>query len=249
MEDENAWAIDVDPAGRAVITAHTLSTETSLPVAVGPDLSHNGKTDAFVAKVKTDGSALDYCGYIGGDKEEAGEGIAVLDAERIFIAGATYSGETTFPVLTGPELIYDGDMDAFVTRLSYTTLEADTASLSQSTGGVVNFELYAGMAGANRSYLLVASLSGSQPGTPLPGGLVVLPLNRDWLTDFVLSHMGLPHFSGFSGSLDTTGSATARLDTRGPVNPYFLGKTLTFAFATTSPWDFASNAVNVDVLP
>jgi len=35
-------------------------------VTVGPDLTFNGERDVFVAKVTTLGTALDYCGYIGG---------------------------------------------------------------------------------------------------------------------------------------------------------------------------------------
>jgi hypothetical protein len=35
-------------------------------VTVGPDLTHNGDTDAFVAKVNPAGTALVYAGYIGG---------------------------------------------------------------------------------------------------------------------------------------------------------------------------------------
>ena len=43
------------------------SNEASFPVTVGPDVSHNGyDDDAFVAKVNATGTALDYCGYIGG---------------------------------------------------------------------------------------------------------------------------------------------------------------------------------------
>src|SRR5205823_2982953 len=64
--------IAVDGAGNAYITGATASTEATFPVKVGPDLSHNGGADAFVAKVNAAGTALDYAGYIGGALREWG---------------------------------------------------------------------------------------------------------------------------------------------------------------------------------
>ena len=47
--------------------ARRCSSEATFPVTVGPDLTYNGgASDAFVAKVNADGTALAYCGYIGG---------------------------------------------------------------------------------------------------------------------------------------------------------------------------------------
>ena len=43
--------IAVDGSGNAYITGYTDSTEATFPVTVGPDLTHNGSADAFVAKV------------------------------------------------------------------------------------------------------------------------------------------------------------------------------------------------------
>ena len=51
---------------RLYIPGIRIHTETTFPVTVGPDLTYNGNLDAFVAKVKADGTGLDYCGYIGG---------------------------------------------------------------------------------------------------------------------------------------------------------------------------------------
>jgi hypothetical protein len=41
----------VDGSGCAYVTGFTESDQTTFPVAVGPDTSHNGDRDAFVAKV------------------------------------------------------------------------------------------------------------------------------------------------------------------------------------------------------
>ena len=50
---EGGTGIAVDRAGDAYVTGWTVSTETSFPVTVGPDVSANGGGDAFVAKVTT----------------------------------------------------------------------------------------------------------------------------------------------------------------------------------------------------
>ena len=66
-ESEYGESIAVDGQGNAYVVGRTGSTEASFPVTVGPDLSYNGYTyDVFVAKVNSEGTGLDYCGYIGG---------------------------------------------------------------------------------------------------------------------------------------------------------------------------------------
>jgi hypothetical protein len=114
---DNAWAIAVDTAGNAYVTGETKSTEATFPEAVGPDLTHNGNTDAFVAKVKADGTALDYCGYIGGSGNDYGWGIAVDGVSNAYIGGVTNSTETTFPVTVGPDMTHNGNYDAFVAQV------------------------------------------------------------------------------------------------------------------------------------
>jgi len=125
-------------------------------------------------------------------------------------------------------------------------LEVDTAQLSAATGGTINFILQAGGSFAGRNYLLLGTLSGTEPGTLLPGGLVTIPLNRDALTDLILNNLSRPILETFLGTLDGSGHAGANL-TVGPLHPWWIGKTLHFAYATTNPWDFASNAVAVEI--
>jgi len=118
---EGGNGIAVDSAGNAYVTGITLSTEASFPVTVGPDLTHNGETDAFVAKVNASGTALDYCGYIGGSSFEGGNGIAVDSTGNAYITGGTFSTEADFPVTVGPDLTYNdgfGDSDAFVAKVN-----------------------------------------------------------------------------------------------------------------------------------
>lgn len=112
--DDYAYGIAVDSSGNAYVTGYTNSTEATFPVRVGPDLTHNGLFDVFVAKVNADGTALDYCGYIGGLSNDFGRGMAVDSFGRATVTGSTYSSEATFPVTVGPDLTWNGSQDAFV---------------------------------------------------------------------------------------------------------------------------------------
>ena len=116
---EKASGIAVDSAGNAYVTGSTTSTEATFPVTVGPDLTYNGGSEAFVAKVNATGTALVYAGYIGGSRGDSGYGIAVDSSGNAYVTGFTNSPETTFPVTVGPDLTYNGsDADAYVAKVN-----------------------------------------------------------------------------------------------------------------------------------
>jgi len=116
-----AFGIAVDTAGNAYVTGSTRSDERTFPVMVGPDLTYNGLSDAFVAKVHANGKRLAYCGYVGGGYDESGRGIAVDAAGNAYVTGWTLSDENTFPVTVGPDPTFNGqltDIDAFVAKVN-----------------------------------------------------------------------------------------------------------------------------------
>ena len=110
--------IAVDSSGNAHIMGLTYSTQTSFPVMVGPDLTHNGYGDVFIAKLNASGTSLIYCGYIGGSSDDYGYGLAVDASGNAYITGRTGSSEATFPVLAGPDLTYNNNEDAFVAKVN-----------------------------------------------------------------------------------------------------------------------------------
>ncbi|MBN1667314.1 MAG: SBBP repeat-containing protein [Anaerolineales bacterium] len=115
---DSGYGISLNAAGNAFVTGSTSSTEATFPVAVGPDLTNNGSPDAFVAKVRVNGTGLEYCGYIGGGGSDLGFGVALDSQENVYIAGQTSSTETSFPVNGGPDLTYNGgSYDAFVSKV------------------------------------------------------------------------------------------------------------------------------------
>ena len=110
----------VDSFGNAYVSGHTASTEATFPVAVGPDLTYNGGAfDVYVAKVNAAGTALVYCGYIGGSGDESGFAVAVDSSGNAYVAGDTSSTQATFPVSVGPDLTYNlGTTDAYVAKVN-----------------------------------------------------------------------------------------------------------------------------------
>jgi parallel beta-helix repeat protein len=127
-------------------------------------------------------------------------------------------------------------------------LEADTFSIPETSGGTVNFALFGDTPNAGRNYLLLGSVSGTCPGTALPGGLETLRLNKDWFTDLELLLLGTPLFLGFHGKLDVWGNASAQLNLP-PLPPGTAGITMHYAYCLNNPFDFVSNPVAVEVVP
>jgi len=125
------------------------------------------------------------------------------------------------------------------------TLGADTATLSASTGGEVNFILKGGVNNAYRDYLILGSLSGTSPGIPLPGGTSVIPLNWDYLTDYVIVQLNSIGFWNFRNSLDPSGNRMAQFNTCGPLPAQVVDLKMYFAYALCAPWDTVSNPVSI----
>jgi hypothetical protein len=128
-------------------------------------------------------------------------------------------------------------------------LACDAFTISEAAGGVLHFTLNGGGGNGGRNYMILGSVSGTVPGTPLPGGSEILPLNWDLFTNIVC-HVNYPDgllFEDFFGTLDPNGQMAAIFDTNGPVRG-MKGYTVSFAYLLEgSPWDFASNPIDVEV--
>ncbi len=167
---DEGFDIAVDNAGNAYVFGDTVSTETSFPVTIGPDTSFNGDADVFVAKINAAGTALIYCGYIGGARGDFGGGLALDSAGNVYVTGETLSDETSFPVTTGPDLTFNGnviDRDAFVAKVN----AAGTALLYCGYIGGVNEDFGNGIAvdSTGSAYVTGSTLS-SQVTFPVATG-------------------------------------------------------------------------------
>lgn len=131
-------------------------------------------------------------------------------------------------------------------------LLVDNLVLSQASPSSASFTVKRGPSGAGETYFLMASLSGSDPGTPLAGG-DVLPLNYDALTTYSLVHPMGPVFMNFVGVLDSNGEAFPSLSTASvvPLDPAVIGAELNLAAATwqSSNQMHATNGVTLTFAP
>jgi hypothetical protein len=158
---------------------------------------------------------------------------------------------------TPPDIIYFGAGGSVYYTLIYTyehALTSDISTLSAATGGRANFTLDAGTPHANRNYFILGSVSGTEPGTSLPGGSVTLPLNWDVFTDQVIYLANSPSLLNFHGVLDVYGKGSAKLSTFGPLAPSYVGVELNFAYllyypVVYYPYDFVSNPVTIGIVP
>ena len=140
--------IAVDAAGAAYVTGSTSSPEASFPEATGPDLIHNGSTDAFVAKVAAGGGSLVYAGYIGGAGNDLGSGLDVDGSGAAYVTGYTTSNATTFPETVGPDLDSNGSTDGFVAKVS-------------ASGSSLTYAGYLGGASSDIGYDVAVDASGA----------------------------------------------------------------------------------------
>ncbi|NQU09794.1 SBBP repeat-containing protein [bacterium] len=94
--EDYGQAIAVDPAGHAYVTGYTTSTDfpTTNELQQAAAL-----LDVFVAKLNTNGTALVYATYLGGDGPDWARGIAVDTNGNAYVTGAT--GSNDFPVTIG----------------------------------------------------------------------------------------------------------------------------------------------------
>jgi hypothetical protein len=116
--------IDVDSSGAACVTGYTASSD--FPTSADAlDDTLDGNSDAFLARLTADGSALSYASYIGGERTESGTGV-VYDNDGVIVVGETESID--FSVTPGA---YDtscggcqtgmmaGESDAFVVHSDF----------------------------------------------------------------------------------------------------------------------------------
>jgi hypothetical protein len=129
--DDREPALALDNSGSVYLTGLTYSSESTFPTGTGfgalpgADQTSNGDADAFVVKVKPDGSGLQFASYIGGNAFDNGYNIGIDAARNVYVGGNAGSNENTFPdgdgvgTIPGPDTTYNGGaFDAFVVKLN-----------------------------------------------------------------------------------------------------------------------------------
>jgi hypothetical protein len=119
-------AIAVDGAGSAYLTGYTQSSD--FPIVGGLGGNYHRDCDAFVLKVRADGSGLAYSGLLAGNNAEQGSGIAVDRDGAAYVTG--YSLSTDFPIVGGLGV---APPDPYKSRPFVTKVRPDGSGLIYST--------------------------------------------------------------------------------------------------------------------
>jgi hypothetical protein len=119
------FAVRLDAAGGVILAGHTTSTETSLPVKFGPDLSYNGSNptepygDILVGKLKPTMNEWEFLGFAGGEEQDRAWRMDIDTLGRIYMVGNTRSKRSSFPHMgAGPRLSEGGEEDGHLVVVS-----------------------------------------------------------------------------------------------------------------------------------
>ena len=129
-----------DTSGNAYVVGTCLSTD--FPVTKGAfQTAMSGSWNPCVAKISSDGKALDYATYIGGNGEDTGVAIAVDSSGDAYITGD--AGSLNFPVTPGAfqtenyAIEFSSDLGSFLTEINpsgsalvYSTFVGGSGSLT-----------------------------------------------------------------------------------------------------------------------
>ena len=135
---DRADAIAVDDAGSAYVTGETFSPDfPTTPVAFdrtcGTNGLCNGYSDAFVAELRPNGSALVYSTFLGGNVEDFGYSVVVGNGGEAYVTG--FVGSVDFPTTPGAfDASYNGAGDVFVVRLTSTGADLVFSTFLGGTG-------------------------------------------------------------------------------------------------------------------
>jgi hypothetical protein len=177
-----AHDVAVDSSGDAYVVGFTDSLNFPVLNAFQPVFA-GGTSDAFLAKLRADGSSLDYSTYLGGSSREDALGVAVDASHHAYVTGWTLSGD--FPTFSPLQPAPAAGFDAFISKLS-----PDGASLVYSTylgGGALDLgfdievsasgEAYVAGTTSSADFPLVESLQEVYGGGP--GDAFVAKLSAD----------------------------------------------------------------------
>jgi hypothetical protein len=134
--DDNAEAVAVGPAGKAVLKGVTESSNFPVMNALIP--AFRGIRDAFIAQLAPDGRSLEWSTYFGGthaeDPDQTGVGVAIDSQNNVVVCGTTESDD--IPIVMAMQSTFaGGTRDGYVAKFT-------------PTGGIV-FSTYIGRGGGD----------------------------------------------------------------------------------------------------
>ncbi|PYN01523.1 MAG: hypothetical protein DME07_12980, partial [Candidatus Rokuibacteriota bacterium] len=236
--DDRGFGIAVDSIGSAYVTGSTGSSNFPTTMGAFQTVSGGGSEgtiDAFVTKLRPDGSGLVYSTYLGGNGQDAGFGIAVDSSFNAYVTGSTVPfinpATPNFPTTPGAFRtgFVGGGGDAFVTKL-----KPDGSGLVYST--------YLGGTGSDKGFGIAlgaggtAYVTGNTDSTNFPttGGAFQTAARGGadaFVTKLNPTGAGLV-FSTYLGGTGFDEGLAIAVDTNG--NAYVTGDTDSTNFPTTT---------------
>ncbi len=219
------YGIDMDESGNVYATGYTHSSD--FPTTPGVlDETHNGFTDAFVTKLNSDASALEYSTYMGSSNYDFGEGIRVDALGCAYIAAS--SEGRGFP--TTPDAFdkhHNGSRDVILAKL-------------QSDGSALEYSTYLGGRGSDwvrdmdlddsgHAYIAGLTSSCNLPMTASARDPIFTGRIDAFVTMLNSTGSGLTYATFLGGSDEDEGRGIA-LDSSG--NMYVAGTTYSHDFPT-----------------
>jgi len=220
---DKGYGIAVDGSGSAYVTGFTFSN--NFPT-LDPYQTAQESIDAFVTKLSSSGSSLEYSTYLGGGEGEEGYGIAVDGSGAAYVTGWTNS--TDFPTHT-PYQTDQVNEDAFVTKLS-----SSGNSLVYSTylgGGSWEYGYGIAVDGSGSAY--VTGVTGSEDYPALNPYQTYQGIGDAFVTKFSSSGDCLAYSTFIGGSKDEQGHGIA---VDGSGSAYVTGYTYSTDFPTLNPY-------------
>jgi len=228
---DQALGVAVDSGGNAYVTG---STTGAFPLVAALQSSYGGgASDAFVAKLNPQGSALLYSTYLGGSGDDQGSGIAVDASGNAYVTGYTTGA---FPLAAPLQGSYGGGpTDAFVTEIS-------------AQGTALVYSTYLGGGGSEQGTGIAvdsageAYVTGSTSGNSFGSG-VGFPIKNamqsaygggysDAFVAEITAQGANLVYSTYLGGIDVDGGAAIAVDSNG--NAYLTGVTTSVNFPTAN---------------
>ena len=127
-DQDKGHDLTLDDQNNIYLTGETSSDKFPLEKAI--QAQRGGHADAYLMKLTSDGSTVEFATYLGGRDYDSGQGIAVDSRGHATIVGTTFS-EKDFPLHNALQTQHAGSSDAFITQLT-------------ATGTTLNYSTYLG---------------------------------------------------------------------------------------------------------
>jgi hypothetical protein len=163
--DEEGYGLAVDLSGNAYVTGVTNSD--NFPTYAAFQAVKNGGSDAFIAKLTSNGGTLSYSTFLGGDASDWAFAVTTDAASNVYVAGVTNSAN--FPV-TGGSLqgTLGGPGDGFMAKITPSDTGPIALAYSTYLGGS-GFDMCSAIALDEAGNAYTTGLTDS-PDFPATGG-------------------------------------------------------------------------------